>query len=179
LFNDLGIAMSDQATKAPPVREDGLQLEEHRSFQERFWTAERWAWVAFGLILLVALLGFTGSAGPFAHATASLAGGGIDYPRFARLQAPEDILVEFDPGGVERTLTLSSSFAASFEIEGIRPEPDRSEASSEGEVMTFRVRSNEAGQVRLYVRPQRPGVANYRIAIDDGAPVAISTIVLP
>jgi hypothetical protein len=171
--------MSDQATKLPAVRQDGLQLEEHRSFQERFWTTERWAWIGFGTILVLALLGLTGSGGPFAQARTSLAGGSIDYPRFARWDAPAEIRVTFAPGGSERTLMFSSSFATSFEIEGIQPEPERAEANAEGQVMTFRAAADGPAEVSLHIRPRQPGVAAYRVGIDDGAPLAASTFVWP
>ena len=48
-------------TERPNVRSDGLQLDEHRRFQERFWSIERLAWCAFALIVIIALLGGFGS----------------------------------------------------------------------------------------------------------------------
>jgi len=40
----------------PAIREDGLQLEENRSLQRRFWQMQRIAWLGFGIVVLVALL---------------------------------------------------------------------------------------------------------------------------
>ena len=171
--------MSDKEIKFPSIREDGLQLEEHRRFQERFWTVERWVWVGFGAIIILALLGLTGSGGPLARTSASLEGASIDYPRFTRWEAPDEILVEFEPGGAERRLTLSSDFAETFQLESVQPQPDRSETSADGEIMIFRVEPQSAAQVTLHVRAQNPGMADFRAAIDEGAPVSVSTFIFP
>lgn len=53
----------------PPVREDGLQLQEERRIQRVFWTVQRVSWFLFGVVCLVALLGFTGSGGVFQKQT--------------------------------------------------------------------------------------------------------------
>lgn len=49
--------------EVPPIRPDGLQLDEHRQFQERFWTIERAAWIVFGMIVIAALAGAFGAGG--------------------------------------------------------------------------------------------------------------------
>lgn len=64
----------------PPVRDDGLQLEEHRKFQESFWRVERIAWIGFGCILLLAILGMTGSSGYFARQALAFEGGLVEIP---------------------------------------------------------------------------------------------------
>ena len=68
------------------VRPDGLQLDEDRGFQRRFWRAERIAWGTFAAIMLAALSGLFGGSGPLR--------GGIDCPA----QAPS-ICYGFACGG--------------------------------------------------------------------------------
>ena len=171
--------MSDKEIDFPPIRKDGLQLEEHRRFQERFWTVERWVWLGFGVILILAILGLTGGGGPLSRASATLGGASIDYPRFTRWDAADEILVKFLPGGAERRLVLSPDFAETFQLESVQPEPDRSEAGPDGEVMIFRMEPASPAEVTLHVRAQNPGMADIGAAIDDGAPVSLSTIVFP
>lgn len=70
-----------------------FEVEEDRTFQERFWTAQRFAWSAMGLFIVAALAGATGSGGPLADAVAETPGGTIEYPRIARWQAAERMTV--------------------------------------------------------------------------------------
>src|SRR5690606_25597894 len=77
-------AMAKTQLQGPPIRKDGLQIDERRHFQEIFWTVERFAWIIFALILLLALLGLTGSGGYFAKTTQTLDAGTAEYARFSR-----------------------------------------------------------------------------------------------
>lgn len=167
------------AVEAPPVRSDGLQLEEHRSFQEKMWTIERWGWAGFGVIIVAALLGVTGGGGYLAHARAQIEGGEIDYPRFARWDTGEGFKVIFAAGEEERALTLSPAFADAFQIEDIRPAPERSQARPDGDRMIFRLIAGAPATVHIHVRAVKPGLARFKAAIDDGARQDITAIVLP
>jgi hypothetical protein len=171
--------MAGQPISTPSIREDGLQLEEHRHFQERFWTAQRVAWVVFGLFLLAALLGFTGAGGPFSRTTATVAGGIVDYPIISRWQAADEMVVRFAPGPEERRLRLSTTFADALQIEGIQPEPERSLAGPEGAELTFATQPGAAAEVTIHVSPLGPGYFSFDVGIDDGAPATLGTLVLP
>ena len=163
----------------PPVRDDGLQLEEDRGFQERFWTIERWAWSAFGLILLLALAGLAGGGGFFAHATMNLEAGQIEYPRVARWESADEITAVFASDSSEHRLTLSPQFSKYFQIEDIQPLPDSTLVSPAGEVMVFRAEGGSPTQVVLHFRAQRPGLARYDLSLDGGSPAGATTVVLP
>lgn len=162
-----------------PIRDDGLQLEEHRRFQERFWTLERWAWAVFGLILIAGLAGLAGGGGFLAHTTIAMAGGEVDYPRVARWESADEVTVTFGSAGEEHRLTLSPQFSQYFRIEDIQPPPDRSLVSPAGEVMVFRSESGPPSKVVLHLRAQRPGIARYDVSLDGGDPVGVTTVVLP
>lgn len=170
--------MSKADTSDPSIREDGLQLEEHRSFHERFWTIERWAWIVFGLVLLAALAGLTGSGGPLAHSTARSAAGEVEYPMIARWEATDELVVTFAPGGSEHRMALSPDFSRYFQVEDIQPQPERSIAGSEGEVLVFETDEQAPAQVTMHVRALRPGIASYDLSID-GTPSGLTTIILP
>src|SRR5690606_3398725 len=126
-----------EAVKAPPIRQDGLQLEEHRAFQERYWTLERIAWLRFALLLLAALLGLACAGGPLSRTTTALAGGSVEHPRVLRLEAADEIVVRFAPGGTEQVLTLPTAFARALQIEQIHPEPERALLVPGGVAMIF------------------------------------------
>jgi hypothetical protein len=162
-----------------PIRDDGLQLEEQRGFQERFWTVERWAWMIFGLILLLALAGLGGGGGFLAHTKAEMEAGEVEYPRIARWESSDEVTVTFGQPGEEHRLTLSPQFSQFFQIEDIQPLPDRSLATPAGEVMVFQSDNRAPAKVVLHMRSQRPGIARYDISLDGGSPVSVTTVVLP
>lgn len=163
----------------PGIREDGLQLDEPRRVQERIWTAERWAWVSFGLIVLAALAGLTGSGGPLAHQETRLDGGRLDYPRITRWQSTDDMTLQLAAGPAERRLTLSREFAEAFTIKDIQPAPERAKAVPDGQRLVFRLPDGAPAQIRLYLRPSTPGLVRFRAALDESAPASLSILVLP
>jgi hypothetical protein len=163
----------------PETRSDGLQLADHRSYQERLWAVERWAWGAFLAIVLAAVLGFTGAGGVLSHRLSDVEGGQVDHPRFARWQANDDIVVHFPKGPLARSLSLAPSFAEAFQVEDIHPRPLRVETGPEGETLHFRMTEGGPARVILHVRPLRPGLARFGVSIDGGAPQELSSLILP
>lgn len=171
--------MAEQGIKTPSMRDDGLQLDEHRPFQERFWTVERFAWVAFGLLLAAALLGFTGSGGALSRSTVHLEGGSIDHPRVARWESADEMMVTFSAGAEERRLTLSPAFSDALQVEAIQPEPESTAASGNGAVLTFDTDPVAPAEVTFHFTALKPGAPTFEARIDDGAAAAITMLVLP
>lgn len=171
--------MGEPEVEAPPVRSDGLQLDEHRSFQERLWSVERGAWVGFGAVVVAALLGVTGSGGYFSRTAVSLDGARIEYPRFTRWEAADSFKISFEAGEAERSLTLSPAFAEIFQIEDVQPEPVAMQARPDGERLVFSLVADAPAVVHIHVRAQRPGLANFNATVDGGARRNITSIVLP
>lgn len=170
---------ANTAQPSIPIRDDGLQLEEHREFQERFWTIERWAWMAFGLILLLGLAGLAGGGGLLAHTNIVTDAGEVDYPRVARWESADEMTITFGLPAGEHRLALSPRFSQFFQIEDIQPMPERSFTSPAGEVMEFQAENGPPSKVVLHLRAQRPGLARYDISLDGGSPVGVTTVVLP
>lgn len=164
--------------KQPPIRQDGLQLEEHRGFQERFWTVERWAWIAFGLVLFVALTGLTGGGGPLAHATTASQAGEFEYPRVTRWEGSDDITATFAANGAEHRLSLSHSFSEHFQIEDIQPDPERTITTGDAQIMVFAAQEQAPAKVTIHVRALSPGIASYQVALD-AVSTAVTTVILP
>lgn len=173
-------AVSASDIRTPTIREDGLQLDEHRPFQERFWVVERISWIAFGLLLVAAMLGLTGSGGPLSRSTHEVAGGTIEVPAIARWQTKDELVVRFAPAETDsRRLTLSPAFADSFQINAIQPAPERSVVSGAGTVLIFATEPGSQASVTLHITPQHPGLADLAMAIDDAAATTISSVILP
>jgi hypothetical protein len=165
--------------KVPAIRPDGLQLDEHRSYQEKLWTVERWAWAAFAAVTLAAILGASGAGGPLSHQLSQVGGGAIEHPRIARWQATDTIIVHFPGGSATRSLTLAPPFAQMFQVEDVQPPARRVEAGPEGEVLHFQLDQGGPAQVVMHIRALSPGLARYRASIDGGAPRDLRTFILP
>ncbi|WP_011582823.1 MULTISPECIES: hypothetical protein [Chelativorans] len=164
--------------QVPPVRKDGLQLEEKRNFHRLFWIVERVAWVVFALILILALAGLTGSGGYFSTATQSLSTGQVEHPRIARWEASDELRVSFEGGAEKHRLDISYSFFEYFEVEGIQPEPERMLTLPDGVAMEFAAEEGAPAKVIVYTRSLHAGRVSYRIALD-GASTDASTLILP
>jgi hypothetical protein len=163
----------------PASHKDDLELGEDRAFQERWWQAQRVAWLGFALIVALAIAGLTGSGGVFADATASGAAGSIDYPRITRWQADDAVEVQLQPSSAsQRTLTLSRDFVELFQIVDVEPRPIASTATAEGVDLTLAARPGEAGTVTLKLRALHPGIIGYYAAID-GERLNATTVALP
>lgn len=148
------------------VREDGLQLAEHRSFQEWFWKLERVAWALFGAVTVAATMGFAGAGGWFASATTNIGGAEVKYPLTARWERPTEMEVSFPPsykGPV--SLSLGSGFLYSFSIEDVQPKPFEVVAHDQREEFHFRATSGGERKVVFTIKPKHAGKAEYAAEI--------------
>lgn len=165
----------------PKVRDDGLQLDEHRSFQERFWRSERIAWIFFVVIVGVALLGGFGSGGPLAMDTTDAAAAIIEHPRIGRWEGTDEMTITFkpDPTRPEQSLHLSNSFAETFQVEDIQPLPLRTLIADGGQTLYFANPDRTSGTVTLHLRAQSAGFASFDIAINEGEPQSLTSFIFP
>ena len=165
--------------KVPTVRADGLQLEEHRHFQERYWKAERAAWLVFGLIVVAALVGLTGSGGFFASSTLRQGEIQVEYPQIGRWQTSDELTIRLGEGARERRIGFSQSFFERFQIEDVRPEPLEMIAGPDHQTLIVKTETGAGATVHFQLRPSHPGFARYTLTIDDAPPIAVTSIVLP
>lgn len=163
----------------PSVKPDGLQIEEHRTFQESFWKVERAAWVVFGLVLLTAVLGLTGAGGLLERQTVNFERGSVEVPRFSRWEASDTVSASLAAGGEERRLILSPEFFRTFQVEDIDPPPISAEGSADGLVYRFRAAAPQPLAVTLHLRSQSPGVVSYRVSVDHAPAQTVRTMVWP
>ena len=170
--------MAGHELQAPPIREDGLQVDERRQFQRRFWTMERWAWGGFAVIIAAALVGLTGSGGLFDRTTITLPSADLDVPRVARWQTSDEMSVTFTTGGQAHRLVLNRNFLDDFTIEQVQPQPRRSYLATDSQVMEFAAEGGPPHAAVLHIRAVRPGLARYRVEAD-GEQAEWLAIVLP
>ncbi len=164
----------------PPVRKDGLQLDEHRRFQERFWTIERFAWLMFALIIVLAMLGAFGAGGPLATKVTETERAVIEHPRIGRWEGTDEMTVKYkpDPAKKTRSLFLPDAFAKVFQVEDIQPLPIRTAIEAGGQRLHFDNPRQDGGVIKLHLRAQTAGSATFDIIVDD-APVSLSSFIFP
>lgn len=141
--------------------------------------AERVAWAGCGLIIALALAGLTGAGGPLAKDAATSGDAAVEYPRATRISLAETLTERFPAESPSRTLTLAEPFPERFDIETIRPEPERSYLGPDGLTYEFAVEGAAAAPARLTVQAETAGRARYRIILNDAEPLGLTTLVLP
>lgn len=164
------------------ARTQGLDLDDDRPFQERYWRWQRGAWAVFALIVIAALAGLTGSGGPLSRASASGPGGEVDYPRVARWDASDDIRITLPASGARTAhVEIDRAFSDVFEVEVIQPVPAASAATAMGLRYRFDLgAANGPRRIVMHVRPLRPAMATpLRVRIDEAPPLRLTPIVLP
>ncbi|HET9460108.1 MAG TPA: hypothetical protein VFO51_09030 [Sphingomicrobium sp.] len=160
----------------------GLQISEDRSWQEKFWTAQRVAWAVMALFILAAIAGLTGKGGPLASATARMGDAVVDYPAITRWQSDEQVqfhLADSDPDRVD--ILLSPHFVHLFAINSIEPEPSEVKATGAGHRFTFETEAGARGRTITFdVRAQKPAIAQRIQAAVGNRPAAeLKITVLP
>jgi hypothetical protein len=171
--------MRAKGPEMPPVRADGLQIDEDRRLQERIWFAERVSHGAILLLVLAAVAGLAGSGGILARGTIATAAGTIDHPRILRWETAEDLTVRFEAAGGDRSLRLVGPLADRVFVEAIQPDPRASRATAEGVVYDFAAEAGAFAVVTLRLRASRPGVVRLGIGVDDAPAVEALIVVLP
>lgn len=163
---------------APPVRPDGLQLDEHRALQRRVWRIQRAGWAVFALICLAALLGLTGGGGPLHAARLHLGPVEIELPRISRWQAPDELRLRVLEDDGPHRLVLDQAFLDRFEVERIDPRPETMRAAPRGQVMDFLALGPPPHEITLHLRAERAGLAAFDLEID-GQRARLHSLVLP
>lgn len=162
----------------PPVREDGLQLEEHRRLQEWFWTVQRVCWIGFGLISVIALLGFAGSGGPFQKQQIEFASGVVEVPRISRWEGSDDMIIRFEADAGARDISITQPFFDRFMIERIQPEPAENLIITNGQSMRFAHEGAPPHLVDVSVRSMHFGWTRFDLTMG-GETKTVSLLVLP
>lgn len=165
-------------SQAPAAPWGGAQIGEDMRFQERWWRAERIAWVAMALFVLAAAAGVFGS-GPASRASSTAAGGArLEYPRFLRARAQAELIVVLPAAGrVRRSLVLSPSLLERFEVEALVP-PARAARSGEGLHYTLHTEPRAPARAWLRVRARRPGWVDGTVRVD-GVVLPLRALVYP
>lgn len=160
-----------------------LEIDEDIKLESRNWAVERVAWVLMALVVLAALLGFTGNGGlkGINQMTAGSQAQGItvEYERYLRRKAPSELKVTLYAAAIspEKELQFSKEFYEKVQVEQVVPEPSKVYTHEQGITYTF----SEAGattSILFYLKPKQMG--NLELSLKaDGRSLTISQFVYP
>lgn len=162
-----------------------LHEETDKRFPRRRRRLERAGWVAITLIALATVLGLFGGPGILTRTMAACETVPlrVEYPRFARLQAPMSLLVEFESDAIHdgrATLWLSRSYLDAVEVVSVFPQPQTSLTMADGVQLVFNVaQSTSAPMVSLTLHPIRAGAVGGALGADADHALPIRHLVCP
>ncbi|HWP56946.1 MAG TPA: hypothetical protein VNL14_03545 [Candidatus Acidoferrales bacterium] len=157
----------------PPIGED-------ITFQRRFWIVERCFWVLLTGVVVLALGGFFGAASP-TYAVAPAGRFRVAYERFTRYAAPTKLVCEFSDksAGGELRIRINDAYAKAFKFEQIFPWPASLTKSGDDWVFSFSGDSRSPMRVTFYVKPEKIGALQARVAIDEAGTLTFRQFVYP
>lgn len=162
----------------PQVRPDGLQLDEHRNRQERYWRVQRVAWWSFGAVILLAALGLTGAGGPFQTRTVTFASATVDMPRVTRWDGSDRMTITFRDPALRPEIRITQPFFKRFSIERIQPEPVEARLLPDAQALAFAAGGDPPHHVTIDLRADHFGWTAFDITIG-GERRRVSLIALP
>lgn len=121
------------------ARAGDLEISQDLEHEKKAWRVQRIGWVVLGLVWLAGLAGLFGS-GPLSGATATGPDLRLEYERFVRYTAPQELTLHLGPGATARPkvrLWVDSKYLESQQIESVVPEPESVEAGPDRMVFVF------------------------------------------
>jgi hypothetical protein len=160
-----------------------LEIDEDIQLESTNWKVQRVAWVIMALVIIAALLGFTGDGGignlQSLKAGDSAEGLEVEYERFLRRSAPAEIKVKLAPSTSDSLtdLHLSKDFYEKLQIDKVVPEP--SEVYTHERGITYRfTTANEPFAVTFYLTPKGMGSLPLHFSTNERK-VAITQFIYP
>ncbi len=140
----------------------GLQMEGDPAFQRRMWRVERVGWVVLAILVAATVAGLI-APGPLSHRTTGTPGSAIwvEYDGLGQVLRPTTARVHLraPPADHEAELVIDGRLLDRMEVQGIVPEPLRTEGGPDSVRCVFRCEEPGGSiTVRVQLRPQKPGV---------------------
>lgn len=159
-----------------------LEIGQDLEFQRRAWAAQRVAWVVMLLLIIAALLGLFGGAGPLSSMTAGSETDGlqIEYQRFIRQGKPMSLIVQATAGQDSLRLQIDRNYLDSFQIEQITPNPDQVTAR-DGQIIYIFASENPGDliKIKFNLRPEQIGSVSGQIGLDRGETLTVNQFIYP
>lgn len=141
-----------------------LEIDEDLKLERRTWVIQRISWIIMFLILIAALLGFTGRGGLEGinkmKATSALQSMEIEYERYLRNEVSSEMKVNLrNVNSSNPSIFFSKEFYENIRVEQIVPEPEMVQVGPTGITYTFQANHPES-HIMLYIKPMHIGSLN-------------------
>ncbi|NEM98583.1 hypothetical protein [Pontibacter burrus] len=160
-----------------------LEIDEDMQLEHRTWVIQRISWVILFLILVAALLGFTGRGGvkginKITRSTPSQSME-VEYDRFLRDEVEGEMKISLkNLKSTSPTIFFSKPFYDKIRVEEIVPEPEHIEIDQEGITYTFRTAKPES-IILFYTKPMHVGNIQVITRGPDNETISMSHFVYP
>lgn len=163
-----------------------LQINEDLEFQRRLWRFQAIGRVVMVLVLLAALSGLLGPGLLSNGASADSAQSSVgveEHERFLRFMKPTTLRIDLESGaatGEEARVWLDRRYMEGMQIQHISPQPQRVEAGPEGLTYVFYIEDpNRPTAFTFDLQPQKFGVLQGQVGLEDEEPVSFTQFVYP
>ncbi|MEJ8757331.1 hypothetical protein WG947_10010 [Pontibacter sp. H259] len=160
-----------------------LEIDEDLKLEHRTWTVQRVSWGVMLLLVLAALLGFTGRGGLPGISTIKETSASqtieLEYQRFLRSETVDELSVKLkDLKTTAPTLYFSKDFVERMQVEQIVPEPEKVETGPDGITYTFSTTQAES-HIVFYTKPLEIGNLQVTMRGPDNSTINFSQFVYP
>jgi hypothetical protein len=164
------------------ARVGDLEVSQDLEHEKKFWRVQRIGWIVLGLVWLAGLAGLFGS-GLVSKATASGPDLRLEYERFVRYTAPQELTLHLGPAATARPkvrLWVDRQYLESQQIESVVPEPESVEAGPDRMVFIFSMAQPGAPtSITVRLQTQRIGSAEGRVGVEGGGSLDFHQVVYP
>ncbi len=159
-------------------RSHDAQINENHRFQAWFWAVQRVAWVGFGVLVVAALLGFTGGGGRYAQGQFADEFMTLTYPAVTRRRAEAVLNIAITGARPQTIVQFDAAFQDAFSVVTMVPPASSAVATQTGITYSFDLSGPGPKLLRLDLSGNMVGIANYTLHVD-GRMVALSSLILP
>ena len=134
-----------------------VDIETDREFQERFWIAMRIGWIAMAALVLLAILGFTGSGGSYSSQKLEAGQAELEFPAVSRWAASDTMKITLEDPAERTTVMVPAELGDIFSIEAVNPQPQSVSAGPEGDEFVFQLKTGPGEtSIEFSLRASRP-----------------------
>jgi len=159
-----------------------LEVSQDLDHEKKFWRVQRIGWALLFLLWLAGVAGLFGS-GPLSGSTASAPDLRLEYDRFVRSTAPQELKLHLGPtitAHPKVRLWVDRRYLESQQIESVVPEPESVEAGPDRMVFTFSIAEPGAPtSVTVRMQTQQAGSLQGRAGVEEGGSLQFHQIVYP
>lgn len=159
-----------------------LEIEQDLEHEKTASRVRRIGWTVLFLLWLAGLAGVFGS-GPLSWSTASAPGLRLEYERFVRSTAPQELTLHLGPSVTAHPkvrLWVDREYLDNQQIESVVPEPESVEAGSDRVVFVLSMAElGKPTSVVFRLQTQRAGSRDGRIGVEEAGSLQFHQIVYP